>query len=97
MLHLVSQASLTQALVERIAAGDDVVLQAGSVWAAFSGHQDNLKLKQMLARHCRIYALNDQLSMNGISDCQLLTGVESIDYAELVALTVKNLVINTWC
>lgn len=97
MLHLISESSLSQAVVERIAAGDDVVLQSGGVWAAFSGHQDNVRVEQLLTRGCKVFALQDVLSMNGIGDQQLMPGVESIDYPELVALTVKNPVIHTWC
>lgn len=97
MLHLITEPVLLQAVVERIAAEDDVVLLAGSVWAALSGHQDNAKLVQILARRGNIYALHDPLSMNGITDSQILPGVERIDYAKWVELTVKNPVIHTWC
>lgn len=97
MLHLIAESTLSQALVERIAGGDDVVLQAGTVWAAFTGHRDNAKLSGLLAKGCHVYALNDVLAMNGILDQQLLTGVVPIDYAQFVGLTVKNPVIHTWC
>lgn len=97
MLHLVAEASLSPALLERMAKGDDVVLQAGAVWAAFSGHKDNAKLSTLLGMGCHIYALNDVLAMNGIQHRQLLAGVVPIDYAQFVELTVKNPVIHTWC
>jgi hypothetical protein len=35
--------------------------------------------------------------MNGITDQQLLSGVDAIDYEQLVGLTVKNTVIHNWC
>jgi tRNA 2-thiouridine synthesizing protein B len=97
MLHLLAETALSQAVVERIADSDDVVLQGGVVWAAFSGHIDNAKLAQLLARDCKVYALKDVLSMQGISHHQLLAGVEAINYSVLVELTVKNPVIHTWC
>lgn len=97
MLHLIAESTLSQALVERIAGEDDVVLQAGSVWAAFAGHSDNAKLSGLLAKGCHVYALSDVLAMNGIGHRQLLAGVAPIDYAQLVELTVKNPVIHTWC
>ncbi|AEG00238.1 DsrH/TusB family sulfur relay protein [Methylomonas methanica] len=97
MLHLVAESTLTSALVARTAKADDVVLQAGAVWAAFSGHKDNAKLSGLLDKGCHIYALSDVLAMNGILDQQLLTGVIPIDYAQFVELTVKNPVIHTWC
>ncbi|MCQ8102916.1 DsrH/TusB family sulfur relay protein [Methylomonas sp. SURF-2] len=97
MLHLIAESTLSSALPERIAGGDDVVLQAGAVWAAYAGHRDNAKLSGLLAKGCRVYALSDMLSMSGIEYGQLLTGVLPVDYAGLVELTVKNPVIHTWC
>ncbi len=97
MLHLIAESTLSQALVERISHGDDVVLQAGAVWAAFLGHRDNAKLSKLLSKGCNVYALCDVLAMNGISHQQLLAGVQPLEYAHLVELTVKNPVIHTWC
>jgi tRNA 2-thiouridine synthesizing protein B len=96
MLHLIAETSLSQAVVERIVAGDDVVLQGGSVWAALLGHEDNSKLQQLIGLPCRVYALQDLLVANGIAGQKLLLGVVAVDYAELVELTVKNPVIHTW-
>lgn len=97
MLHLVAESTVSQTLLERIADGDDVVLQAGAVWSAFVGHQDNSKLAVLLSKGCGVYALRDVLAMSGIPDQQLLPGVVPIDYAQFVELTVKNPVIHTWC
>ncbi|MDD1622679.1 MAG: sulfurtransferase TusB [Methylococcaceae bacterium] len=97
MLHLVSQAPLRQEIVERIVGGDDVVLQRGTVWAALSGHADNAKLLQLLAKSSRIYVLREMLEVNGIESSRVLEGVNIIDYSGLVDLTVKNPLIHTWC
>ena len=97
MLHLIAESALSQAVVGRIAAGDDVVLQAGAVWAAFAGHGDNSKLLELIGRGCHVYAMSDILSVSGIADEQLLEGVQAIDYPAFVELTVKNRVIQTWC
>jgi tRNA 2-thiouridine synthesizing protein B len=97
MLHLVADLPLANLIVGRMAVGDDVVLQGGWIWAAFAGHQDNLIVQQLLSRGCNVYALKDQLSMNGIADSQLLLGVDAIDYTQLVELSVKNTVIHNWC
>lgn len=97
MLHLIAENSLSQAVVERIAAGDDVVLQAGSVWAALAGHRDSGKLGQLLAKPCRVFAMRDMAQANGIEPERMLAGVVVIDYPELVELTVENPVIHTWC
>ena len=96
MLHLIAEAALSEAVVERIAACDDVVLQGGVVWAAFSGHHGNTRITQLLARDCRLYVLSDMLAKHGIGHQQVLAGVEIIDYSALVDLTVKNPVIHTW-
>lgn len=97
MLHLIADSFLSQALVERIASKDSVVLQAGSVWAATAGHQDNTQLNQLLSQGCDVYVLKDVLAMQGIDQQKLLPGVQAIDYPGLVELTVKHPVIHTWC
>lgn len=97
MLHLISDSSLSLAIVERIACGDDVVLLTGSAWSAYQGHQDNSKLSSLISQDCEIYILQDILAMFGIQHEQLLPGVHVIEYSDLVALTVKNSVIQTWC
>lgn len=97
MLHLIAENPVSAAVVGRIAAGDDVILQAGSVWAAFQGHRDNPLLQELLNRGCRVYAMQDALSVSGILDRQLLHGVKPIDYPAFVELTVTNTVIHTWC
>lgn len=97
MLHLIADSFLSQALVERIASDDGVVLQAGSAWAAYTGHQDNMQLNRLLSQGCGVYVLQDVLAMLGIDRQKLLPGVQTIDYPGLVALTVKHPVIHTWC
>lgn len=96
MLHLVSQASLQQEIVERIDIGDDVVLQQGAVWAVLTGHVDNAKLLRLLALPCQVYVLREMLTVYGIEVSQVLTGIRITDYPGLVDLTVKNPVIHTW-
>lgn len=97
MLHLVSDASLTQAVVERVAVGDDVLLFAGSVWAVYVGHRDNAKVLQMLEQQCSVCVLYDVLTANGMEIDRLLPGIKVIDYSAFVNLTVDNPVIHTWC
>ncbi len=97
MLHLLSLAVLQQEVIERIGAGDDVVLQQDMVWAVLQDHADNAKLLQLLANGCQVHVLQDMLAVHGIKNSAVLTGVEVIDYPGLVELTVKNPVILTWC
>ncbi|MGD0959277.1 MAG: DsrH/TusB family sulfur metabolism protein [Methylomonas sp.] len=96
MLHLFALSSLPQECLDRVGSGDDVLLQHGAFWAAFSGHRDNPKLHRLMARDIRVYVLQEWLTVNGLTDGQILAGVEIIDYSGLVGLTVKNSVIHTW-
>ena len=97
MLHLIADSSLSEALVARIANLDDVVLQAGSAWSAYAGHEGNAQLYQLLSQGCGVYVLKDVCAMQGIELQKLLPGVKAIDYPGLVELTVKHPVIHTWC
>jgi len=97
MLHLIAEVSLSPAVAERIAGGDDVLLQGAAVWAAFIGHRDNQTVRLLLGRRCHVYAMQDALSVSGIAADKLLEGVQAIDYPEFVDLTVSNSVIHTWC
>lgn len=97
MLHCISQNSLTPSVVERIAAGDDVVLMSESLWAAFAGHQGNGLLQTLLQKPCRVFAMHDLLQAFGIEPSRLLPGIESIDYDALVSLTEHHPQIVTWC
>jgi tRNA 2-thiouridine synthesizing protein B len=97
MLHLLSLGSLGTELIERIGAGDDVLLQQDLLWLALEGHAENVKLLQLLAKGCRVYVLQEMLVVNGIKHSLVLGGVDIIDYPGLVELTVKNPVIHTWC
>ena len=96
MLHQLALANLNDALVERIGAGDDVLLQYGSLWALLKGHADNAKLLALQSKSCQLYVLKQALQINGIEVERIIDGVQWIDYAQWVALTVKNPVIHTW-
>ena len=97
MLHLLAQTQLTDAIVQRISAGDAVLLQHGSIWAALSGHADNAKLAALQALPCQIYVMQDMLQASGITVEQLFSAVNVIDYPGLVELTVSQPQIVTWC
>lgn len=96
MLHQLALPAITDALVERIAANDAVLLQHASVWAIWKGHQDNLKIQRLQDKGCQLYVLQDNLRSFGINPDQILAGIALIDYPAWVALTVENPVIMTW-
>ena len=73
------------------------LLQQDMVWAVIAGHADNKKLLQLISSTMSGLCFAGTLTVNGIEITRVLTGVEIIDYAGLVELTVKNPVIHTWC
>lgn len=95
MLHLVSQSLKDGSLLERLAAGDDVVFLENAVLALSGQGRLAMALSQRL-RDCQFFVLQDHLAVRGLSVAELATGVEVIDYAGLVALTVKNKLIQSW-
>jgi tRNA 2-thiouridine synthesizing protein B len=52
-------------------------------------------LSALLNTH-QLYVLADHLAVRGMSAEALVQGISVIDYAQLVALTVKNPVIHSW-
>jgi len=97
MLHLISIAGLPQNFLDRMAAGDDVMLLQAAVWSAMTGHQDNAKIMRLLSRPSQVYVLQEWLTVNGIEKHLVFPEVRIINYAGLVELTVKNPVNYTWC
>ena len=96
MLHILASAQLNPILVERIAAGSAVLLQQSSVWALLPGHQDHICLQALFDKSCKVYVLEDDLKLYGLADLSTSTGVQRIDFAGWVALTVDHEVIQTW-
>lgn len=96
MLHLINQATLTAALLVRIAAGDDLLLLQALVWAAHQGHEENDKLIGLMNRACGIHVLQAHLAVHGLLPEQLLPGVVVIDFPGLVDLTIKHPHNITW-
>ncbi len=95
MLHLVFQSPVEPALFERFDAGDVAVFLENSVLRLLQNSLLADSLKQQLSKN-RLCVLADDLSIRGISTSELVNGIEVIDYAELVKLTVNNPVIQSW-
>jgi tRNA 2-thiouridine synthesizing protein B len=95
MLHLVFQSPIELALLERIAVGDDLVFLENAVLRILEKGSLCTRLTECL-EHNRLYVLADDLEVRGIQLSELVTGIEVIDYAGLVALTIKNPVIQSW-
>ena len=95
MLHLIFQSPIDMAILERIDSGDDVVFLENSVLRILKNGCLSDTLTQFLKQNS-LYVLVDDIAVRGISADELVNGIEVIDYSELVGLTVKNPVIQSW-
>lgn len=96
MLHLIFQPSIDDAILERINTGDDVVFLENSVLRTLQKGRLNDALTRLLDGGNRLCVLADDIEARGIVADELVKGIEVIDYSELVRLTVKNPVIQSW-
>lgn len=95
MLHLVFQSPVEIAILERIDAGDDVVFLENAVLRVLQQGNLNNALTELL-KSTRLYVISDDMAVRGILPDELVKGLEVIDYAGLVTLTVNNPVIQSW-
>lgn len=95
MLHLVFQSPIETAILERIDSGDVVIFLENSVLRILQKGLLSDRLTQQLKIN-RLCVLSDDITVRGIVADELVKGIEVIDYAELVELTVKNPVIQSW-
>jgi tRNA 2-thiouridine synthesizing protein B len=95
MLHLIFQTPIDIAILERIDSGDDVVFLENSVLRILKKGSLNDTLAKLLNRN-RLCVLVNEIEVRGIAADELVNGIEIIDYSELVRLTVKNPVIQSW-
>ena len=95
MLHLIFQSPIDIAILERIDSGDDVVFLDNSVLRILKNGYLSDTLTQILEQNS-LYVLADDVVVRGINVDELVNGIEVIDYSELVRLTVKNPVIQSW-
>ncbi len=95
MLHLVFQSPIDMAILERIDSGDDVVFLENAVLRILQNSSLSGTLTRLLKQN-RLCVLADDIEARGIVANELVKGVDVIDYAELVRLTVKNPVIQSW-
>ncbi len=95
MLHLISQSPIESAVLERVADGDELVFLDNAVLRLLQQGELNQILSVLLKNH-RLYVLADTLTVRGISVEELVQGISVIDYPQLVALTIKHSVIQSW-
>jgi tRNA 2-thiouridine synthesizing protein B len=95
VLHLIFQSPIEAAILERIDSGDVVVFLENAVLRVILNSDISNMLTQQLG-HNRLCVLSDDIAVRGIVPSELVKGVEVIDYAGLVELTVNNPLIQSW-
>ncbi|MEY3808662.1 MAG: sulfurtransferase complex subunit TusB [Pseudomonadota bacterium] len=95
MLHLIFQSPIEIAVLERMALGDVAVFLENAVLRLLQHGQISARLTQQLGNN-RLYVLSEDLVVRGITVDQLIKGIEVIDYARLVELTINHPVIQSW-
>jgi len=95
VLHLIFQSPIESAILERIDSGDIVVFLENAVLRTLQNSAISNTLAQQLGRN-RLCVLSDDIAVRGIIPDELVQGIEVIDYAGLVELTVNNPVIQSW-
>lgn len=95
MLHLIFQSPIEAAILKRIDSGDVVVFLENAVLQTLQNSVIGITLTQQLGSN-RLCVLSDDIAVRGISPDELVKGIEMIDYAGLVELTVDNPVIQSW-
>jgi tRNA 2-thiouridine synthesizing protein B len=96
MLHLIFQSPIDIAVLDRMASGDVAVFLESAVLGLLqnSSFADVLSNKLNTNRLC---ALSEDMVVRGIVPSELVPGLEIIDYAGLVNLTIENPLITSWC
>ncbi len=96
MLHLVFQSPPDIAVLDRMADGDTAVFMESAVLNML--HQGRLAaLLTAKTNSNHLYVLSEDMVARGIDESELAFGLEVIDYAGLVKLTVDNSLIASWC
>jgi tRNA 2-thiouridine synthesizing protein B len=95
VLHLIFQSPIEAAILERIDTEDIVVFLENAVLRTLQNSVISDTLMQQMSCN-RLFVLSDDIAVRGITPNELVKGVEVIDYAELVELTVNNPVIQSW-
>ncbi|GAB6142133.1 hypothetical protein JCM14076_28620 [Methylosoma difficile] len=94
MLHLLFQSPVTEAVLARVAAGDDVVFMDCASLSLLQAHLQP-PLNRLLSSN-GLFVIAEHLQSRGIASEDLPFGVHVTDFAGLVDLTVKHPTIHSW-
>lgn len=95
MLHLIFTAPLDIAILDRMAEGDSAVFMDDAALSLLKHGRFNQTLTEKLKTN-RLFVIMEDLTARGILPDELTPGLELIDYATLVKLTIDNTQILTW-
>lgn len=95
MLHLIFQAPLQTATLQRIGDADAVLFLENAVTQLLKNGQNNAVLSTMLATN-RWFVLISDIETRGIRVEELIAGITVIDYADWVNLTLEYQGVQSW-
>ncbi|MFZ1345192.1 sulfurtransferase complex subunit TusB [Thiothrix eikelboomii] len=101
MLHIVNKSpferNALKSCLAHALAGDAVLLIEDAVIGAVSGTSLASELQAAMSEQAvSIYALGPDLSARGVSEQRMLDGIQVVDYAGFVDLTVANEKTQSW-
>jgi len=96
MLHLIFHPPYDISVFQRIALGDDVIFFENTLFKLYQGSELSETITTLSKQSINFYVLEDDIKCRGIYPDQLILNIEVIDYSQLVSLTKKNKVIQTW-
>ena len=95
MLHLIFQTQADSAVLERMTAGDAAVFLESGVLGVLQRNPMAQALSATL-EDCHLYVLAEDMAIRGILASELVPGLQIVDYARLVRLTVEHAKIVSW-
>jgi len=101
MLHTVNKSPYEKNSLQRCfevaTAGSPVLLIENAVYAVMVAGSQAPKIEQALGqRQLRVYALEADLKLRGITQEQMIPGIEVVDYAGFVNLAADNDKVQSW-
>ena len=95
MLHLIFQAQLDHATLERTEPGDSIIFLENAFLRLLKNNPQAGEITKLLSgRNC--YVLAAEIEIRGIQTTELISTVSVIDYTDWVNLTVEHHLIQSW-
>lgn len=99
LLHTVNKSPLErnalESCLQHAKPGSAVLLFEDAVYGALRGTKVETLISTAL-QHCKLYVLGADLSARGMPADKVIPGIEIIDYAGFVDLTVEHSAVQAW-